>query len=88
MYKTISIQQNTYQNLQAIATRLEKPKAQVIDDLVKGYIESMKEQEKQELQNFNAFAQTLAKQVKLPQGTNVNTTTLDQEFNALKEINY
>ena len=86
MYKTISIQRNTYQNLQAIATRLDKPKAQVIEDLVSEYIEAMEADEKKKLQEFNTFMEGLANQVKLPEGTKVNTTDLDTQFAAIKDV--
>lgn len=88
MYKTISIHNDTYQNLQAIASRMAKPKAQVIDELVKGYIESMKDKEKKHLQDFNIFVEGLTKQVKLPKGTKINTTDLDKQFADLKDIDY
>ena len=88
MYKTISITNDTYQNLHAIATRLDKPKSQVIDEMVRGYIEHMNEKENKQLQKFNAFVDDLAKQVKLPEGVTVNTTDLDKEFQVLKDIDY
>ena len=85
MYKTISINNNTYQNLQAIALKMEKPKSQIVDELIKGYIESMKEGEDKELQEFNAFVESLAKRVKLPKGAKVNTQDLDKDFSQLKD---
>jgi predicted CopG family antitoxin len=86
MYKTISIQQDTYQNLQAIAARLDKPKSQVIDELINGYIETMQADEKKKLQEFNAFMKNLIGQVKLPEGTKVSTDDLDSQFAALKDV--
>jgi hypothetical protein len=88
MYKTISINNDTYQNLHAIATRLDKPKSQVIDELIKGYIEHMNEKENKKLQKFNAFVDDLAKQVKLPEGVTINTVDLDKEFHVLKDTDY
>ena len=88
MYKTISINNDTYQNLHAIATRLDKPKSQVIDEMVKEYIEQMNEKENKQLQKFNAFVDDLAKQVKLPEGVMINTTDLDKEFHVLKDTDY
>lgn len=85
MYKTISINNNTYQNLQAIASKMEKPKAQIVDELIKSYIESMKEGEDKELQEFNTFVESLAKRVKLPKGAKVNTQDLDKDFSKLKD---
>jgi hypothetical protein len=67
---------------------LDKPKSQIIDELVKGYIEHMNEKEGKQLQKFNAFMDDLAKQVKLPEGVKVNTTDLDKEFQVLKDTDY
>jgi hypothetical protein len=88
MYKTISINNDTYQNLHAIATRLDKPKSQIVDEMVKEYIEHMNEKENKQLQKFNAFVDDLAKQVKLPEGVTINTTDLDKEFHVLKDTDY
>lgn len=85
MYKTISIANNTYQNLHAISTRLDKPKSQVIDELIKGYIESVKKQEKKELQAYNTFVSSLAGRVKLPNGTKVKSEDLDKELTVLQD---
>ncbi|MEK7534644.1 MAG: hypothetical protein AAB600_04890 [Patescibacteria group bacterium] len=85
MYKTISIQNNTYQNLQAIASKMEKPKAQIVDELVKKRIDSMRAGDKKELQEFNTFVESLAKRVKLPKGVKINTGELDKDFAALKD---
>ncbi len=88
MYKTISIQNNTYQYLQMLATKFAKPKSQVIDDLVKQQVEIMKEEEKEKLKEFNAFVADLAAQVKLPKGTKVNTDDIDKDFPALADTDY
>lgn len=86
MYKTISIQNHTYQNLQAIASKMEKPKAQVVAELVKMYAESMKSKEKKELKKFNEFVGRLTERVKLPKGTKINTEDLDKDFRALNDL--
>jgi predicted secreted protein len=85
MYKTISITSDTFQNLHAIATRLDKPKSQIVDDLVKGYIEEMKEKEKKELQAHNNFVAGLAARVTLPEGAIINSEDLDKELANLKD---
>jgi len=85
MYKTISIHNNTYQNLQAIASKMEKPKSQIVDELVRGYIESMKGREKKELQKFNDSVSRLAERVRLPKGAKINTQDLDKDFAGLKD---
>jgi RNase H-fold protein (predicted Holliday junction resolvase) len=85
MYKTISIHNHTYQQLNAIAAKLDKPKAQVIDELVKGYIEQMNETEKKDLQAFNAFVAKLGERIKLPEGTTINTEEMDTDFAVINQ---
>jgi len=86
MYKTISIHNDTYHNLQAIALKTEKPKSQIVAELVKLYAESMKKKEKKELKEFNEFVGRLTEQVKLPKGTKINTEDLDKDFRALNDL--
>lgn len=86
MYKTISIQNHTYQNLQAIASKMEKPKSQIVAELVESYAESMKKKEKKELKEFNEFVGRLTEQVKLPKGTKINTEDLDKDFRLLNDL--
>lgn len=88
MYKTISISNDTYQNLSAVASRMDKPKSQVIDELIKGYIETMKEQEKEQLQAYNKFVTRLAQKVKLPKGEKIKSEDLDKELNVLKDQDF
>lgn len=84
MYKTISIHNNTYQQLNALAAKLQKPKSQVINDLICEYIERMHEDEKTALRTFNQSIKHLSKQVKLPKGTVISDNNLAQ---ALEDIN-
>lgn len=86
MYKTISIQNHTYQNLQAIAYKMEKPKAQIVDELVERYMEGMKGKEEKKLKEFNEFVGRLTERVKLPKGTKINTEDLDKDFRALNDL--
>ncbi len=88
MYKTISISNDTYQNLSSIASRVDKPKSQVIDELIKGYIETMKEQEKEQLQAYNKFVTKLAQKVKLPKGAKIKSEDLDKKLNVLKDRDF
>lgn len=88
MYKTVSITNRTYQELNNLATRLNKPKSQVIDDLVKDYSESMQDKERQDLKEFNARMDKLISKVKFPKGTKVSTDNLDEDFAVLKDIDY
>lgn len=86
MYKTISIHNDTYQSLQAIASKMEKPKSQIVAKLVKLYAESMKKKEKKELKEFNEFVGRLTEKIKLPKGTKINTEDLDKDFRALNDL--
>jgi hypothetical protein len=86
MYKTISIQNNTYQNLNAIASKLDKPKAQIIDGLIRAYIDNMKEQENKELQSFNTCVSKLADRIKLPKGAKIKSEDMDKDFALLKDL--
>lgn len=88
MYKTISIQNKTYQELSAIANKLKKPKAQVVDDLVKNYWESVKDKEQEELRAFNKKMDELRSRIKLPKGTVVNTDDTDGWFSDLKDEDF
>ncbi len=88
MYKTISISNDTYQNLNAIAGRMDKPKSHVIDELIKEYIETMKEQEKKQLQSHNKFVAKLAQKVKLPKAYKLKSEDLDKELSALRDMDY
>ena len=80
MYKTISISPQIYNQINAIASRLKKPKAQVIGDLVKDYNEKTKEEEKIEREAFNAKWEKRLKKIKLPKGTKVSTDNIDEWF--------
>src|SRR4051794_30187268 len=53
MYKAVNVSNDTYKELQNIATQLQKPKAQVIDILVQVYKKATKESEKAKLEQFN-----------------------------------
>ena len=68
MYKTVSIHNKTYQQLNILAAKLQKPKSQVIHDLIYEYIERMNDEEKNSLKSFNASVKKLTKRVKLPRG--------------------
>ena len=85
MYKTISIHNNAYQKLNAISARLDKPKAQVIEELIDNFSESVKEKEKKELQEYNTFVASLVKRVRLPKGIRIKSESLDKELEALKD---
>jgi len=77
MYKTISIHNNTYQQLNILASKLQKPKSQVIHDLIYEYIERMNDEEKNSLKSFNASVKKLTKRVKLPRGFTLTYNNMD-----------
>ena len=88
MYKTISISNSTYQKLHAIATRLDKPKAQVIDDLVREHSESMKGKERKELEKFNREMGAKIKTLRFSKKITVDTTNTDADFSTLADTDY
>jgi predicted DNA-binding protein len=83
MYKTISVNLSTYQRLSAIATRFAKPKAQVLDEIIKSYAQSMAVAENAKLDQFNQFVQASAKKINFPKGTKIDTEDLDKSFSVL-----
>lgn len=85
MYKTISVPNDTYQNLHAISTRMDKSKSKIIAELVREHIEGMKEKEKKELQAHNKFVASLAERVKLPKGATIRSEELDKDLSVLKD---
>ena len=86
MYRTISVQNDTYQQLNAIAARLDKPKAQVVAGLVKKYVESIEDVEKKKLDAHNTLMDQLAERITFPPGTKINTEDLDKDFEAVKDL--
>ncbi|MBP9745425.1 MAG: hypothetical protein KBD41_08555, partial [Saprospiraceae bacterium] len=76
-YKTVSIHNNTYQQLHILASKLQKPKSQVIHDLIYEYIERMNVDEKNSLKSFNASVKKLTKRVKLPRGFTLTYDSMD-----------
>lgn len=85
MYKTISIHHTTYQQLHTLAAKLQKPKSQVVDELIKSYIDNLQEQEKNALKNFNSSVRKLSKQIKLPKNTQLTTNELDAALTELHD---
>jgi len=83
MYKTISVSNNTFQNLQTISLSLNKPKAQVVDDLIQGYMKSIQKRESDKLEKFNSFVNSLSEKVNLPQGAKIDSSRIDQDFGLL-----
>ncbi len=88
MYKSINVNENTYKQLNRIATQLNKPKAQVVESLVKEYGENMKEREKRKLEKFNKEMGAKVMALKFSKKIKVNTDNIDEDFAALAKINY
>jgi hypothetical protein len=74
--------------LNKIATQLNKPKAQVVESLVKGYDEAMKEREKATLDKFNKEMGAKVKALKFSNEIQVNTDTIDDDFAVLANTDY
>ena len=53
MYRAVNVSEETYKSLQKISTQLNKPKAQVVESLVKEYGEITEERQKEKLEKFN-----------------------------------
>ena len=86
MYKTVSITNKTYQELANLSTRLNKPKSQLLAELVRKFSKSLEGQEKQKLEAFNVKMQKLIANIQLPRGTKVSTENLDEDFRVLKDM--
>lgn len=88
MYKTVSVHNHTYQQLNAIATKLDKPKAQIIADLIEQYSQINHQNSEKELQTFNNTVVGLQKRLKLPKNTKIDTQNLDQDFKVLQNTEF
>jgi hypothetical protein len=85
MYKTVSITNKTYQELDNLSIRLNKPKSKLLAELVAKFFKSLEGQEKQKLDAFNAKMQTLIANIQLPRATKVSTDNIDEDFRVLKD---
>lgn len=83
MYRSVNISGDTYKQLNRIATQLNKPKAQVVESLVKKYSEDMKEQERVKLKKFNKEMETKIKALKFSKKIKFATDNMDKDFAAL-----
>ncbi len=88
MYKSVNVNEETYQQLNSIATQLNKPKAQVVESLVKGYGEIMKKKERAKLEKFNKEMNAKIKALKFSKKIKFNSNTIDEDFAALAKTNY
>lgn len=88
MYRTINVNENTYQQLQKIATQLHKPKAQVVESLVKEYSKAVAKREKAKLEQFNNEMDTIINSLTFSKKVTVNTNKIDQDYAALADTDY
>lgn len=88
MYKAVNLSEKTYQELHKIATQLHKPKAQVIESLVKDYAHSIKEQQKRKLNTFNTEMGAKIKALKFSKKIKFDSNTIDADFAALADTDY
>jgi predicted DNA-binding protein len=88
MYKSVTISEETYKQLNKIATQLNKPKAQVVESLVKGYDEAMRERGKAKLDKFNMEMGAKVKALKFSKEIKVNTDNIDDDFAVLANTDY
>jgi hypothetical protein len=85
MYKTVSITNKTYLELDNLSTRLNKPKSKLLAELVAKFFRGLEGQEKQKLEAFNAKMGKLIADIQLPKGTKVSTDTIDEDFRVVKD---
>lgn len=88
MYKAVNLNQATYDELHKIATQLRKPKAQVVESLVKDYSKAMKAKEKAKLEKFNREMKAKIKALKFSRKIKISTDDLDKDFAALADTDY
>ncbi len=88
MYKAVNVSEHTYKELHKIATQLHKPKAQVVESLVKEYGRAMKEQEKAKLKKFNREMGAKIKALRFSKKIKVDTDDIDSDFAALANTDY
>ncbi len=88
MYKAVNVNEHTYKELHKIAIQLHKPKAQVVESLVKEYGRAMKEQDKVKLIKFNREMGAKIKTLKFSKKIKVQTDDIDADFAALANTDY
>lgn len=88
MYRTVNVNEETYQRLHKIATQTHKPKAQVVELLVKEHGEIMKKREKAKLEKFNKEMRAKIKALKFSKKIKISTDNIDEQFAALADTDY
>lgn len=86
MYKTISVTEKVYQQLNLISSRLKKPKAQVIEILVERAEESLKDGETKSLDIFNAKMKALFDSEMLSKKIQVSAKELEDSVAGLDSV--
>ena len=86
--KSVNVNEETYKQLQRISMQLNKPKAQVVESLVKEYGESMNEREKVKLDKFNKEMGAKIKTLKLSKKITFDPDKIDEDFTALADTDY
>jgi hypothetical protein len=88
MYKSVNISEDTYKRLQRIATQLQKPKAQVVEALVKEYDADREKHEKMKLAKFNEEMGAKIRALKFSKEITISTDNIDDDFAALADTEY
>jgi predicted component of type VI protein secretion system len=88
MYKSVNVNANTHKILQRLSIQLNKPKAQIVEILAKGYEEIMKEKEKAKLDKFNREMGAKVKALQFSKHIKVSTSNIDEAFSALAKTDY
>ncbi len=88
MYRTVNISETTYQELHKIATQLNKPKAQVVESLVKQYGETIRDKERIKLKKFNREMGKIINKLKFSKKIVFSTDHMDEDFAVLAHTDY
>ena len=88
MYRSVNLSDATYRQLDKIATQLNKPKAQVLDSLVKNYAQERAKEEQVKLEKFNREMGVKIKALKFSKKITIDTDKLDEYWAALADTDY
>ena len=88
MYKSVNVNDTTFQNVDMLSTKLNKPKAQVVEAAVMELKKSMEEQEKAKLAQFNREMEAKIRALKFSKDIKVSTDNIDADFAALADTEY
>lgn len=88
MYKAVNVSEDTYKQLQRISTQLNKPKARVVEFMVKKYAEDINKRDKEKLEKFNREMDAKIKALKLSKKIPFDPNKIDEDFSVLANTNY